>query len=339
MILIVEGDKTMQDFLNSLLGLLDSLLKLVLLLLDPKLLIPVIFFIIIFASKHKRTIKKKIQIQSQKKAEEKEYKSSTYYQTTQLPYSSVKNDSGRYGEYLTYKYLKVFETNGAKFLFNLYIPKGNGVTSEIDILMICKNGLFVFESKNYSGWIFGNENQEKWYQTLPANRNKSNKECFYNPIMQNASHIKSLKTLLGTEIPIWSIIVFSERCTLKNIQIYSKNIKVVNRYDVALAVSDICNHFNDNLLTESDIDEIYNKMFPFTQIDETVKKQHISNIHNNTNPQSIQHTDVLSKQHILPNQQETISSQSDIKVNVNNNTNTINEVTIDKSVKSTKLYQ
>lgn len=46
----------------------------------------------------------------------KEYKNSAYYQITKLPYSYVENDLGVYGEYLTYKYLKDFETNGAKFL-------------------------------------------------------------------------------------------------------------------------------------------------------------------------------------------------------------------------------
>ena len=55
--------------------------------------------------------------------EEKEYKNSTYYQITQHSYSSVKDDLGKYGEYLTYKYLKIFEVDGAKFLFNVYIPK------------------------------------------------------------------------------------------------------------------------------------------------------------------------------------------------------------------------
>ena len=84
-------------------------------------------------------------------------------------------------------------------------------TTEIDVLMISPKGLFVFESKNYSGWIFGSENQKNWYQTLPAGRGRSHKENFYNPIMQNRSHIKHLKAFLGTDIPVRSIIVFSDR--------------------------------------------------------------------------------------------------------------------------------
>ena len=129
------------------------------------------------------------------------------------------------------------EANGAKFLFNVYIPKGNGETTEIDVLMICSKGIFVFESKNYSGWIFGSESQKNWYQTLPAGRGKSHKEHFYNPIMQNHSHIKNLKYLLDEQFPIRSIIVFSDRCTLKSVQIKSNDISVINRYNVAPVVS------------------------------------------------------------------------------------------------------
>ena len=97
----------------------------------------------------------------------RKYRKSAYYQITKNSYLSVLLDKGKYGEYLTYKYLKHLEADGAKFLFNTYIPKGNEGTTEIDVLMICKKGIFVFESKNYSGWIFGSEQQLYWYQTLP----------------------------------------------------------------------------------------------------------------------------------------------------------------------------
>lgn len=179
--------------------LLMSLLQLVLLLLNPDFLVPAIIIIVVLVKK------------------DKEYKNCAYYQITKHPYFSVKHNTGRYGEYLTYKYLKKFETNGAKFLFNIYIPKENGETTEIDVLMICKKGLFVFESKNYSGWVFGSENQKNWYQILPAGRGRSHKENFYNPIMQNRSHIKHLKAFLGEQVPMRSIIVFSDRCKLKNV--------------------------------------------------------------------------------------------------------------------------
>ena len=99
-----------------------------------------------------------------------EYKNSIYYKVTQKSYRSVFKDKGTYGEYNLYTCLRHFETKGCRFLFNLYVPKGNGRTSEIDMVMIHPKCLFVIECKNYSGWIFGNENNEYWTQVLPKGR-------------------------------------------------------------------------------------------------------------------------------------------------------------------------
>ena len=112
----------------------------------------------------------------------KQYKEGAYYQVTKNPYSSVKYDKGKYTEYLTYMSLRHFENNGGKFLFNTFIPKEQNKTAEIDVLLICSKGLLVFECKNYSGWIFGNETQRNWTQTLPQGRGRCHKEYFYNPI-------------------------------------------------------------------------------------------------------------------------------------------------------------
>ena len=276
--------------------LLKSLLQLIQLFFNPIILIPIIIILIIFAFKNKA------------------YKESSYYQVTKYPYLSLRYNTGRYGEYLTYKYLKHMEANGAKFLFNTYIPKENGETSEIDVLMICSKGIFVFESKNYSGWIFGSENQKNWYQTLPAGR-KSHKEHFYNPIMQNRSHIKHLRSYIGTQIPMHSIIVFSDRCTLKSIQLNSNDIKVINRYNISHVVSAICKQTPTDLLNENSISDIYNKLYPFTQVDSTTKTQHITNIHNNLNKQNVQRSNPTNEKPVVPNVKVTDSAAS-IKTNV-----------------------
>ena len=207
-----------------------------------------------------------------------EYEKSSYYQCTKVPYSRRKIGLGQHGEYLTYCCLKVFETAGAKLLFNLYIPKENYETTEIDALMISSKGIYVFESKNYSGWIFGSENKKYWYQTLAAGRNGVHKESFYNPVMQNATHIKHLKNLLSENIPIWSVIVFSDRCTLKSININSKNVYVIKRNNLSNTVIRIREIAGKDTLDENKIVEIYNKLFPYTQVEQTVKLQHIANI-------------------------------------------------------------
>lgn len=212
----------------------------------------------------------------------KYYKNSTYYKITNLPHLAVIHDSGRCGEYLTYKALRKLEKDGAKFLFNVYIPKGDEKTTEIDVLMISSKGIFVFESKNYSGWIFGSENQINWYQTLPKGRGKgkSHKEQFYNPIMQNKNHIKCLKTIVGDSVPTHSIIVFSQRCTLKKIDIKTPSIHVIKRNSVFDIVSNIHENSHETILSNNDIQNIYDLLYPYTQISEETKKKHIQNICN-----------------------------------------------------------
>lgn len=214
-----------------------------------------------------------------------EYKKSSYFKSTKLPLLKVMFDKGKYGEYLTYKYLNKYEKSGCEFLFNAYIPKKDDENTEIDVMMISPQGIFVFESKNYSGWIFGNEKQRMWTQTLPSGRNIT-KEQFFNPIIQNKTHIKYLRKIVGDDIPIHSIIVFSERCELKKVRVESQDVYVIKRNSLAKCVSMICDKSLKAIMDQSKIDEIYSKLLPLTNVSEEVKKQHIESInqkhHKNT---------------------------------------------------------
>ncbi len=214
------------------------------------------------------------------------YKKSTYYQVTKNPFFSVRFDTGRNGEYQIYKYLKNYERKGARFLFNVYLPKEDGSTTEIDVLMLCSKGVFVFESKNYSGWIFGNAFQKNWYQTLPTGRNRSHKEAFYNPIMQNESHIKHLRHVLQSQVPIYSVVVFSERCTLKRIELGNADVTVIKRDEISFVVSEFFKSRPDAIPTQKEIDSLYSTLYPYTQVSESVKAQHILHIEESLHSQA-----------------------------------------------------
>ena len=129
-----------------------------------------------------------------------QYVKGSYYLITKNSYWSIKSNKGKNGEYLIYRSLRHLEKNGSRFLFNVFIPKPNGETTEIDVLLISTKGLFVFESKNYSGWIFGNDTHNKWTQVFPNSTSKNHKFYFYNPVAQNASHVKYLERLIGANI-------------------------------------------------------------------------------------------------------------------------------------------
>lgn len=102
---------------------------------------------------------------------------------------------GRRGEKLTERELKLVQFLGRdeKILRNVYIPKENGGTSEIDVLYITQKGIFVIESKNYSGWVFGSEKNYQW--TVSLSNGIKNK--LYNPIKQNQTHMKWLQNYVG----------------------------------------------------------------------------------------------------------------------------------------------
>lgn len=209
--------------------------------------------------------------------QKKRYEKTEYYQQTKNPYKSVRFNKGRLGEFYTYKYLNSL-AGYKRYLFNLYIPKRNGETTELDVVLLHESGIYIFESKNYSGWIFGTESQQYWTQTLPTGRGRSQKNQFYNPILQNNGHLKWLQTFLADHtLPFYSYIVFSNRCTLKNITLTSGKHYVVNRYNLFPAVQQNIERVGMRLSSEK-IDELFEKLYPLTQIDEAEKMIHIVNI-------------------------------------------------------------
>ncbi len=206
-----------------------------------------------------------------------QYEKTEYYRQTKNPYIHVAFDKGRLGEFCTYKNLKPLK-GYKRYLFNLYLPKGNGETTELDVVLLHESGIYVFESKNYSGWIFGSETQQYWTQTLPSGKGKSQKKRFFNPIIQNKVHLKWLQNFLADQtLPFYSYIVFSERCTLKDITLTSKKHHVVKRYDLLSAVRQNANNAG-KILSSEKIDILYKKLYPLTQTDEAKKMLHIENI-------------------------------------------------------------
>ena len=120
---------------------------------------------------------------------------------------------------------------------DLYIPTKRGYT-QIDLVVPTNVGVFVFEVKDYSGWLFGGGQNDKWTQILAYGQEKHQ---FYNPIKQNAHHIEALRdtTEQLQNVPIYSIIVFYGSCVIKNLNDVPANCWVVYDYDAVRIVKDI----------------------------------------------------------------------------------------------------
>ena len=145
-------------------------------------------------------------------------------------------DKGEFGEYLTEYALTHGLIPGRYHVYtNLLVPKPGtpGQTTEVDVLMLHEKGVLVFESKNYSGWIFGSADEPKWTASL----NKYTKEQFYNPIMQNRTHVRALAEYLGLcEEAFLSYIVFSERCELKEVPPDTDEYRIIQRQNLVREV-------------------------------------------------------------------------------------------------------
>jgi len=120
---------------------------------------------------------------------------------------------GAKGEYSVVRKLRKLNKNEYLTFNDVYL-KANERSTQIDHLIISVYGIFVIETKNYSGWIHGSEKSEYWTQTFYKEKIK-----FRNPIKQNWSHIYFLKDVLTSykQVKYHSIIVFTGKATLKNI--------------------------------------------------------------------------------------------------------------------------
>ena len=96
-----------------------------------------------------------------------------------------------------------------QYVINDLIVSNNGQTSPIDHVVINPRGVFVIETKNYSGEIYGNENQREWTQVLVYGKVKNK---LYNPLKQNATHVYNVRKIIGN-LPIHSLVVFVQNNT------------------------------------------------------------------------------------------------------------------------------
>lgn len=95
-------------------------------------------------------------------------------------------------------------------LNNITLQTRNG-TTQIDHVIVSKYGIFVIESKNMNGWIFGDANSPQWTQSLFGKKYR-----FQNPLYQNYRHIKALQEFLGVEeSKLISLVMFWGECEFK----------------------------------------------------------------------------------------------------------------------------
>ena len=162
---------------------------------------------------------------------------------------------------------------------DLYLKRFNGDYSQIDLVVIAKVGIIVFEVKDFSGWIFGNGQHTQWTKVLAYGKAKFR---FYNPIMQNKKHIRDLRKQLKQfeDVPFYSIVVFYGDCELKDINFVPEGTFLVKSSRV-LEVMDIIMR-NNKITQYTDKFEVLRVMKHAVQNGEHLETQtqHVENVKN-----------------------------------------------------------
>lgn len=171
---------------------------------------------------------------------------------------------GAIGESRVAGQLRRLQSEEYQVINNLLIRNGDR-SSQIDHVVVSVYGIFVIETKNYSGWIHGGEHSEYWTQSIYKSKTQ-----FRNPIKQNWAHIYALKEALPDykKATYHPIVVFAGSAELKNV--YS-TIPII--YDGQLYWT-IKDRSETPILSVGEVKDIVNKLNEINIRDKGAKKEH-----------------------------------------------------------------
>ena len=115
--------------------------------------------------------------------------------------------SGERGERIVSQLLSSLRIESDE-LINNYIAsrnKYNTASIQIDHILISHKGVFVIETKDFAGRIYGTREQNNWTQVLAYGEVKNK---LYNPVMQNETHCRYIDKLLDRILPVFNVVIF-----------------------------------------------------------------------------------------------------------------------------------
>lgn len=181
-------------------------------------------------------------------------------------------DIGNYGEFKLYR--KVIRKFGKDNVYtNVYLNNENTDYTEVDVIALSGYGIFVFEMKNYSGYIYGSENDQYWTQVL----NRFSKNKFYNPLRQNYAHVKALESYLELkENETIPVTVFSNHSKLSKINV-SNERNVIQTKDVNRLIHSYSKR-REIIFSENKLKEFSVKLIERSNMPQEIKSKHIEQV-------------------------------------------------------------
>lgn len=71
---------------------------------------------------------------------------------------------------------------------NVTLPTDDGGTTQIDHIIVSQYGIFVVETKNLKGWIFGSQDKKMWTQKIFKHKTRFKTLC--TKITNISNHLK-----------------------------------------------------------------------------------------------------------------------------------------------------
>ncbi len=170
---------------------------------------------------------------------------------------------GKKGELNVNLRLQLLPSEEYKVINNLLISS-HGHTSQIDHVVVSEYGIFVIETKNYKGWIYGSDNSEYWTQNIYGKKYQ-----LYNPIQQNQGHVRALRRILK-DLPsdmFISIVAFSRQATLKNR--YLDNVVYWNQ------ISRVIRSYSQKHMSAEQVQYAYSSLLEANSTSKDSRKQHV----------------------------------------------------------------
>jgi restriction system protein len=147
---------------------------------------------------------------------------------------------------------------------NIIVPAHDG-TTQIDHVLISVYGVFVIETKNLKGWIYGSANDRQWTQNLFGK-----KFHFQNPLHQNYRHTKCLSEYLGLDHNLFrSVVFFISECEFKT----EMPDNVVNAH-----LGRYFKKFTQPCLTVEQVKDIGGKLLPLKAGHSITKAEHLHSL-------------------------------------------------------------
>lgn len=171
---------------------------------------------------------------------------------------------------------------GYTVLDDLILKTSSG-TTQIDHVIVSKYGVFVIETKNYRGEIYGDDNRQEWTQIIVTDvryRKKwyktysyVTKNHFYNPVKQSLSHMYAIKKALKewSNLRVVPIVVFTGNAILNNV---SSQQNVI--YDNQLLAT--IQSYSMPCLSDAEVGQVINCLTQKNIRSQVDDRTHVSNV-------------------------------------------------------------